>query len=217
MLYVLQLNKHRRQECIERRYPCSDCGALFPSPSRLRIHRIAMHPECVSEDINTYQCCKCSQGFQTEEELLKHQEKFASSLNCDVKPQGKKRGRKHKNAAQSGVVDRKKIKQEEGAEECKGYSDCTTEGSPANKLQTELKIPCPEADCDLLFASVAVLRAHKKECHGLPPCKTYACTECNESCTRPEQLKANMVTDHRSGFTCLTCAKSFAQEHPNDI
>lgn len=177
MLYVLQLNEHRRLECRERRIPCSDCGALFFGPWRLRNHRIAAHSkyEAVVDDINTYQCCKCSQVFQTEEELLKHQEKFASDLSCEVKPQGKKRGRKPKSAAQLGVVDtdKKKIKQEEGADECQGYSDNTTEGFPSNKLQTELKIPCPEDDCDLLFASVAVLRAHKKECHGSLPCKTY--------------------------------------------
>lgn len=86
-----ELNKHRRHECIERRCPCRDCGALFPSPSRLRNHRMAMHPQhpVVADDINTYQCCKCGRGFQTEEELLQHQERFASELNCDVKPQGK--------------------------------------------------------------------------------------------------------------------------------
>lgn len=178
MLIVLQLNKHKRHECIERRCPCGDCGALFPSASRLRNHRIAVHPEhpVVVDDINTYQCCKCSQGFQTEEELLKHQEKFASNLNCDVKPQGKKRGRKPKHTSHVGVVDSKKIKKEEGAEECKGCNDSTTEGCPSNEPQTELKIPCPEADCDLLFPSVATLRAHKKESHGPPPCKTHTCT-----------------------------------------
>lgn len=217
MLYVLQLEEHRRQECMERRFPCSDCGALFLGPWRLRNHRIAVHPKCEAVvDVNTYQCCKCSQGFETEEELLKHQEKFASALNCEVKPQGKKRGQNPKSAAQFGVAD-KKIKQEEGADECQGYSDYTTERFPSSEPQTEPKIPCPEADCNLLFSSVAVLRAHKKECHGPLPCKTYTCTECNESFTRPKQLKANKVTNHCSGFACLTCGKSFAQEHPKDI
>ncbi|KAG7237410.1 hypothetical protein INR49_032405 [Caranx melampygus] len=48
-----QLTKHRRQECIERRCPCRDCGALFPSPSRLRSHRIAVHPHrpVVADDV----------------------------------------------------------------------------------------------------------------------------------------------------------------------
>ncbi|KAG7240992.1 hypothetical protein INR49_026170 [Caranx melampygus] len=91
-----KLTKHRRQECIERRCPCRDCGALFPSPSRLRSHRIAVHPHrpVVADDVNTYQCCKCGRGFQTEDELLQHQEKFAADLTCDIKLPGKKTGQK---------------------------------------------------------------------------------------------------------------------------
>ncbi|XP_070702067.1 oocyte zinc finger protein XlCOF22-like isoform X2 [Pempheris klunzingeri] len=208
-----ELNKHRRHECIERRCPCRDCGALFPSPSRLRNHRIAVHPQrpIVADDINTYQCCKCSHGFQTEEQLLQHQEKFASDLNCNVKPQGKKRGRKPKYATQGGVVD-KKIKQEEGAGECTGCDDSTKEGCPSNEPQTELKIPCPEADCDLIFPSVTALRAHKRETHGPPPRKAHTCTECGESFARPEQLKAHLNRAHCSAYTCPTCGKCFEQE-----
>ena len=167
MLNILQLNKHRRQECIERRCPCKDCGALFPSPSRLRKHRIAVHPECpvVVSDVNTYQCFKCHRGFQTVEELLKHQKKFACNRNCDIKLQGKKRGSKPNGDAYLGLADSKKSKQEEGAEEHKGGSDSSTKKCPLNEPQVERKIPCPEADCDLSFASVAALRAHKRENH----------------------------------------------------
>uniref|UniRef100_A0A3Q3SH20 Zinc finger protein 25-like n=1 Tax=Mastacembelus armatus TaxID=205130 RepID=A0A3Q3SH20_9TELE len=206
-----ELNKHRRHECIERRCPCRDCGALFPSPSRLRSHRIAVHPQgpVVADDVNTYQCCKCGRGFQTEEDLLQHQERFAADQNCDMKPQGKKRGRKPKYTAQGGMVDSKRIKQEE---EAGGYDDSPAEGYPSNKLQPQLEIPCPEAECDLVFPSVAALRAHKKEKHGPPPRKTHACTECEERFARPEQLEAHMARAHCSAYTCLTCGKSFAQE-----
>nr|XP_046274099.1 oocyte zinc finger protein XlCOF6-like [Scatophagus argus]XP_046274100.1 oocyte zinc finger protein XlCOF6-like [Scatophagus argus] len=209
-----ELNKHRRHECIERRCPCRDCGALFPSPSRLRNHRIAVHPQrpVVADDINTYQCCKCGCGFQTEEELLKHQEKFAGDLNCDVKPQGKRRGRKPKYAAQTEVADIKKIKQEEDTEESTGCGDSITEGCPSNDLQTELKIPCPEANCDLLFPSVAALRAHKRDIHGPPTRKAHTCTECDESYARSEQLKAHMARAHWSEYTCPTSGNSFEQE-----
>ncbi|KAK2830487.1 hypothetical protein Q5P01_018418 [Channa striata] len=209
-----ELNQHRRHECIERRCPCRDCGALFPSPSRLRSHRIAVHPQSpvVADDINTYQCCKCSSGFQTEDELLQHQEKFANDLNCNVKPQGKKRGRKPKHAAQ-GKVESKKIKQEDEGEGCKGKNNSTAEGCPSDELQPQLKIPCPEADCDLIFPSVAALRAHKKEQHGPLSRKNHACTECNQSFARPEQLKRHMNrAHHRSSHTCPTCGKSFVRE-----
>lgn len=209
-----ELTQHRRHECIERRCPCKDCGALFPSPSRLRKHRIAVHPQrpIVADDINTFQCCKCSCGFQTEEELLQHQERFANAINCDLVPQGKKRGRKPKYAAQGGVVESKKIKQEEEAEGCKGYNDSTTERCPSNELEPELKIPCSEANCDLIFPSVTALRAHKREKHGPPPRKAHTGTECDESSARSEQLKAHRARDHPSGYTCPTCGKSFARE-----
>ncbi|XP_067354923.1 zinc finger protein 16-like isoform X2 [Channa argus] len=208
-----QLNQHRRHECIERRCPCRDCGALFPSPSRLRSHRMAVHPQSpvVADDINTYQCCKCGSGFQTEDELLQHQEKFANDLNCNIKPQSKKRGRKPKCAAQ-GIVHSKKIKQEEEVEGCEGRYNSTAEGCPSDEVQQPLKIPCPEADCDLIFPSVAALRAHKKDQHGTLSGKSHACTECKESFARPEQLKRHMTKAHRSSHTCSTCSKSFARE-----
>ncbi|KAM8841514.1 uncharacterized protein AB9W97_001786 isoform 1-T1 [Spinachia spinachia] len=205
-----ELNKHRRHECIERRCPCRDCGALFPSPSRLRNHRLAVHPQnpMVADDINTYQCCKCSYSFKTEEELLQHQEKFANEINCGVKPQGKKRGRKPKSAAQGGMVESKKIKQEEEV----GYDDSTTEGCPSSELELELNIPCSDANCDLILPSVPSLRSHKKEVHGSTLGNAPACTECDESYAQTEQLKAHTASDHHSGYTCPICEKSFAEE-----
>ncbi|XP_029370492.1 zinc finger protein 33B-like [Echeneis naucrates] len=204
-----ELNKHRRHECIERRCPCRDCGTLFPSPSRLRSHRIAVHLQRpVGDDsINTYQCCKCGSAFQTEEELLEHQERFASDLNCEMKVQGKKRGRKPKNTAQGGIVHSKKIKQEQSDG---GYDDSPTEGCPSNDLKPELEIPCPEANCDFIFPSVAALRAHKRDTHRLLPRKTQACTELDESYTQSEQLNADVA--HYSGYTCPTCGKGFERE-----
>ncbi|XP_068189933.1 oocyte zinc finger protein XlCOF22-like [Antennarius striatus] len=208
---VTELNKHRRKECRERQCPCIDCGALFPSPSRLRNHRIAVHPQCpvVPNDTNTYKCCKCSRAFQTEEELLRHQEEFASDINCDIKAQGKKRGRKPKYTTQIGVVDSKKIKQEEETEEYEAYSNCITVGSPSREKQTELKIPCPEANCDLVFPSVVSLRAHKREQHGHPSRKahTQTCKEHVQGNAEPEQLRG-----HCSRYTCPVCGKSFTRE-----
>ncbi|XP_061598300.1 zinc finger protein 497-like [Cololabis saira] len=158
-----ELNKHRRHDCVERLRACKDCGALFPIPSQLRSHRISVHSHqpSVADDNNTFQCCKCGRGFQTEEELLEHQEKFSNYLNCDVKPQGKKRGRKPKCAAQEEKVDDKKIKLEEteGGKDC--FDSLTEESSTA-----ELKIPCSENDCDCTFPSVAALRVHKKDKHA---------------------------------------------------
>lgn len=174
---VLQLNQHRRKDCGERRFLCVDCGARFPVPFRLRKHRIAMHPEkeAAAEDIDMFQCCKCGVVFQTEDELLQHQEETA---DCDLEEsRGKKRACEPTPISQEVEVD-KKIKQEDVAKE---YPDSTS--------SVECKIPCPEDDCNCMFATVEALRAHKKDLH------------------RPRPLKALS-----SEYSCLTCGKSFARE-----
>lgn len=215
MLNVLQLNKHRQEECtgcIKRQCPCRDCGALFPTPARLLNHRIAVHPEClvVVTDRKSYRCFKCSQSFQTEDDLLKHQEKDACNINCGVKSRDKIHGRKAKNAA--ALVINKKIKKE-GAEERKRYNDsATTERCLSNGPQMELLIPCSEADCDLLFPSVDSLRAHKRQGHGPPNRKTYTCPECDQTYAQLQQLNTHVASVHHSGYTCTTCGKFFARE-----
>ncbi|XP_034560961.1 gastrula zinc finger protein XlCGF52.1-like [Notolabrus celidotus] len=209
-LTYTEVNKHRRLDCIERRFPCQDCGALFPSPARARHHRATTHSQgaVVAESTNTYQCCKCSGSFNTEEDLLLHQEKFANSVNCDLKPPSKKRGRKPKSTAQGGIVDSKKIKLE--LEE--GYIDSTSEGCQSDEQKTELQIPCPEESCDLMFSSVTALRAHKRGDHGPSSYKPHTCTECDASYAQPEQLQAHMSKAHCSEYTCPTCGESFVSE-----
>ncbi|CAG5885911.1 unnamed protein product [Menidia menidia] len=196
-----ELTKHRRYECMERRCPCRDCGASFPSPSRLRYHRIAVHPHSATvADDNTFQCGKCGRGFPIEEELMQHQEKFANNLNCDGKPRGKKRGRKPKYVTQEEVVGWKKTKQDEQPEGRKESSDSHIEESSS----IELKIPCPEADCDCTFPSVAALRAHKKDKHGPSTHKTpsfeYSCVTCVKSFERESDLKSHQCC-HAEGET----------------
>lgn len=199
---LFQVNQHRRQECIERRFPCQDCGSLFPSPARVRHHRITMHSQSsvVPGNTNTHKCCKCRRSFQTEDELLQHQEKYAYNVKCGIITPAKKRGRKPKNTAQGGIVDGKKIKTE--SEE--GFDDSPSEGCPSDKQQTQLQIPCPEEDCDLVFSSVTALRAHKRAEHGPSSNKPHTCTQCDESYARPEQLQAHMSKTHCSEYTCPT-------------
>ncbi|XP_034016570.1 zinc finger protein 497-like isoform X2 [Thalassophryne amazonica] len=207
-----ELTKHRRYECIERRCPCRDCGVFFPSPSRLRHHRITVHfqfPEG-ADSFNTYQCGKCNCCFQTEEELLQHQERYARDHKCAIKWTEKKRGRKPKKVAQGGTNDSKMIKQEVKLEESDRNKD-----SPTKQQQGKLMIPCPEEGCDLVFASVAALRAHKKDQHSSAPFprKAKPCTECDESYARLDQLNAHIARVHGSNrYNCSTCGKSFGRE-----
>ncbi|XP_068603686.1 oocyte zinc finger protein XlCOF22-like [Brachionichthys hirsutus] len=213
---VNERNIHRRTECREKQCPCKDCGALFPSASRLRSHRTAVHPKysVAPNDSNTYKCYKCSRAFQSEEELLKHQEEFASDVNCDLEAQEEKRGRKPTYTTQLGVIDSKNIKQEEETEECEKYNSCITVGSPYREPQTELQIPCPEAKCDLVFPSVVSLRAHKREEHGHPSRKAHTQTRKGyfQSDAQPERLSAHMARGNCSLYTCPICGKSFTRE-----
>ncbi|XP_014846137.1 PREDICTED: zinc finger protein 583-like [Poecilia mexicana] len=178
-----ELNQHRRKDCGERRFLCVDCGARFPVPFRLRKHRIAMHPEkeAAADDVDMFQCCKCGVVFQTEDELLQHQEETA---DCDLEEsRGKKRACEPTLSSEEVEVD-KKIKQEDVAKE---HSDSTS--------SAKCKIPCPEDDCNWMFATVEALRAHKKELHRSRPLKApsseYPCLTCGKSFARESTLKAH--------------------------
>lgn len=206
-----EVTKHRRWDCDKRHCPCKDCGALFPNPSRLHYHRMKMHtqrPEVADED-TTHKCWKCNRTFQTEEDLLEHQEKFADSTNCEFRPSGKKRGRKPKNEASGELID-KKVKIEEDTGE---YSNAMADECLVKEEKVELEIPCPEADCDLVFPSVDALRAHKREQHGRSSRKTHACQECDESYAQLEQLTLHIAKAHCSvEYACPTCGDSFSEE-----
>ncbi|KAM4630548.1 uncharacterized protein ACJ7VT_000237 [Polymixia lowei] len=176
-----ELAKHQRRKCPERQYVCKDCGIVFRTPGHVRTHRMYLHPQLPEDDNNdtkTYYCGKCNRGFQTEEELVKHQESFADDQNCDVRPPAKKRIHPPSTAAEREMPSDKKSKDaEEGeAREEEGNDESPTKGTkqwgrPPKEEQTEmeLKIPCPEENCDLVFPSVGALRAHKKSQHGPPP------------------------------------------------
>lgn len=174
MYIILQLSQHKRL-CPKRRFPRKDCDALFPTCSRLTRHSIAVRRnQEVFEDIRSFQCSKCGCGFQTEEDLLQHQEMFASDQNCGLKSQGEK-----------GVPKAKWAAKEEKAIESR------------KKSSVELKIPCPKPDCDCTFPSVEALRAHKQAKHGPPSHKAlsseYSCPTCGECFARERALKLHQA------------------------
>ncbi|XP_010864793.2 oocyte zinc finger protein XlCOF26 isoform X2 [Esox lucius] len=191
-----ELTIHRRTLCKERQFVCKDCGMVFRGPNQLRTHRLSQHSHPLEEeddDTKTHRCGKCRRGFETEVELVMHQENFAGEQHCDGKL--KKRGR-----------PAKKVTESEGE---------SANGEKRVHPKEILQIPCPEAECDLTFSSVALLRAHKKEKHGRPPPtrKAHSCSECEESYARPEQLNAHKARAHSSGrHNCPTCGKSFGRE-----
>ncbi|KAJ8000318.1 hypothetical protein DPEC_G00203590 [Dallia pectoralis] len=192
-----ELTIHRRTLCKERQFLCKDCGMAFRGPYQLRTHRLSQHSHTLEEeddDSKTHRCGKCGRGFETEEELVMHQENFAGEQHCDGKL--RKRGRP-----------------------VKKVGDSERESANGEKIvplkEEDLQIPCPEAECDLTFSSLAILRAHKKEKHKCPSPtrKAHRCSECEESYARPGQLKAHKARAHISGrHNCPTCGKSFGRE-----
>lgn len=226
-----ELTVHRRNLCTERQCICKDCNMVFRGPAQLRTHRLSLHPQPIEEaddETMTHRCGKCGRGFKTEEELVQHQEDFAGDQHCNAKPQAKRRGRPPKKAGEATLTEGDTATEEKCGEADEGgvLDEASREpltkggkrkGRPPKMLsqQEELKIPCPEADCDLTFSSLSLFRAHKKEKHAKPPPprKAYPCTECEESYARSEQLKAHMARAHGSGrHNCSTCGKSFGRE-----
>lgn len=235
LLFSVQLTDHRRNLCSERHCVCKDCGMLFRGPAKLRTHRLTQHPAPDAppppDDGFTHRCPKCQQGFETEAELLEHQEKHAGDEYCNGKPPPRKRGRPPKQQQQQLTPEAKNGEKNEaeeatspepaseGGENSAESKTTKRRGRPPKQQQqqeaTEAKIPCPVADCKAICSTVAQLRVHKKEAHPPPPPprKAHACTECEESYGRAEQLQAHMRRAHGSDrHTCPTCGKSFGRE-----
>ncbi|KAL2080009.1 hypothetical protein ACEWY4_023802 [Coilia grayii] len=227
-----ELTDHRRNLCSERHCVCKDCGMLFRGPAKLRTHRLARHPGPDApppDDGFTHRCPKCQQGFETEEELLQHQEQHAGDEYCNGKPPPRKRGRPPKQQQQQPVTEAENgekketeeseaVTQPESGENSAEMKTAKRRGRPPKQQQQQqqqLKIPCPMDDCKTVWSSLALLRAHKKEAHAPPPPpkKAHACTECEESYGQAKQLQAHMARAHGSGrHTCATCGKSFGRE-----
>ncbi|XP_063041511.1 zinc finger protein 575-like [Engraulis encrasicolus] len=240
-----ELTDHRRNLCPERHCVCKDCGMVFRGLAKLRTHRLAHHPASDASmppppppDGFTHRCPKCQEGFETEEELLQHQELYAGHEHCKPPPNPRKRGRPPKQPQQQPDA----TEEEENGEkkDTEGTDGAATQpeiggniaanaprprGRPPKQKQQqppqpkkpkeEPKIPCPMDGCKTVCGSLALLRAHKKEAHAPPPPpkKAHACSECEESFAQERQLQAHVARAHGSGrHTCPTCGKSFGRE-----
>ncbi|XP_029513834.1 zinc finger protein 184-like isoform X1 [Oncorhynchus nerka] len=215
-----ELTVHRRQLCKERQCACKNCGMVLRCPNQLHTHCLTQHPQLMEEeddDTKTHRCGKCGRRFEMEVELVLHQENFVGHRHCDAKVPAKTRGSPPKkvSVAEPKSAEREAANGEKSGKADDGGEELVAKGGkrPGLPHKEELQIPCPESECDLMFSSVALLRAHKKEKHRRPPLKTHPCSECEESYTRPEQLKAHMAMAHGYGqHNCPTCGKTFGRE-----
>ncbi|KAJ8289795.1 hypothetical protein GJAV_G00005430 [Gymnothorax javanicus] len=199
-----ELTSHRRQVCPERQFVCKDCGLTFRGPALLRSHRLAEHPprpeqEAGDDTSKTHRCGKCGKGFETEVELLQHQENHAGDRYCNGggPAPSKRRGRppKSEDATADGEKKGKRRKKEEGEEESRVKDHTEPDGPAEEKVKAKRGRPAktvqvsqgignleklaeekkplarqhPCPDCEVSFPTVVQLRAHKKEKHSRPP------------------------------------------------
>ncbi|KAJ8273457.1 hypothetical protein GJAV_G00101830 [Gymnothorax javanicus] len=210
---------HRRHMCRGRHYVCQTCGNSFRGIRLKRAHQDSCHPGDTCDEGKTHHCALCGQGFDSEAELLQHQESHSGDRCCRGKAPTKRRGRpalqlepaKEKMKRQRG----RPPKHAPGIELPQGQGQAEAEGQAnINPTPEPCRHACSQSEAS--FLGTEQLRAHKKDEHGQlpPPQRPQACQECEESFSRPEQLESHTAHAHGDGrHSCTTCGKSFGQEN----
>lgn len=238
----MQLTSHRRQVCPERQLVCKDCNEVFRSAGLLRAHRLSEHPrpdlesaEQQDDTSKTHRCDKCGQGFETEPELVAHQEKNSEGQQCNGSAStNKKRGRPSKAEELSSVsVDKKgKRKKKEEAETCeesaKASSASESAATPAEdkgkpgggkrgrpskaalKSDTEEK-KSPEVE------SQAPVKEKKPKAEPAPA-RQHPCPDCDFTFPTLIQLRTHKKEKHtpRKAHPCDECEESFTRQEQLD-
>lgn len=224
--------------CPERQFVCKDCNETFRSVGLLRTHRLTQHPrqdaetpEQLDDATKTHQCKKCSQGFETETELVAHQEKCSDGQQCDSSVQNlKKRGRPSKPEEQAAPAvaaekkgKRKKKEEIETPEEAvkavtppaeeKGKTGGAKRGRPAKsatKADAENKKNPEEESQD---------EEKEKKAKADPAAsRQHPCTECDLVFSTLVQLRAHKKEKHtaRKAHPCEECEESFTRQEQLD-
>lgn len=235
-----ELTAHRRQVCPERQLVCKDCNETFRSAGLLRTHRLTQHPrpevdttEQPEDATKTHRCKKCGQGFETEPELVAHQEKYPEGQQCNGSASSvKKRGRPSKTEDPAGAEKKGKRKKKDEAEaseeavnassvlesaetpaEEKGKAGGAKRGRPskaAAKSETEDK-KSPEDDTE------ASGKEKKPKVESVVS-RQHPCPECDLTFPGLVQLRAHKKEKHtpRKAHPCEECEESFARPEQLD-
>ncbi|XP_064155828.1 zinc finger protein 576.2 [Anguilla rostrata] len=229
-----ELTSHRRQVCPERQFVCKDCGETFRGPALLRSHRLMQHPprpepeqEGADDATKTHRCGKCGRGFETEAELLQHQENHAGDRHCNGSgpAPAKRRGRppKSEEAVAAAAADgekkgkrRKKGEGEgEGAEEPGVKNHAEPDGPAEEKVKAKRGRPAKSAQEPQAEPSQDQQAEEKK-----PPARQHPCPDCELSFPAAAQLRAHKKEKHsraaappppRKAHPCGECEESFAR------
>lgn len=237
-----ELTAHRRQVCPEKQLVCKDCNETFRSAGLLRTHRLTQHlrPEVETAEqpedpTKTHLCKKCGQGFETEPELIEHQEKYPEGQQCNGSALSvKKRGRPSKAEDPPAAEKKGKRKMKDEAEapeeavkasatsesaappaEEKGKASGAKRGRPtkaaaaaaaAAKSEVEdMKIP--EDD------DQAPAKEKKPKAVSAPPARQHPCPYCDLTFSSLIQLRAHKKEKHapRKANLCSECDESFSR------
>lgn len=243
----LQLTSHRRQSCPEKQFPCKDCSETFRSAGLLRTHRLTQHPRPEVEtaepqedpEKTPHHCKKCGQGFESEEGLAAHQEKYPEGQQCNgsAPPVVKKRGRPSKTeevAASEKKAKRKKKDEAEAPEEEVKASDAPEAVVAAEAPPPAEEKPKPsgakrgrppkaavKAEPESKKSSEEEAEAVGKEKKAkVDPAasRQHPCPECDQSFTSLIQLRTHKKEKHtpRKAHPCDECEESFARPEQLD-
>lgn len=202
----------------------------------LRTHRLTQHPrpeetaELPEEAAKSHLCKKCGHAFNTESDLLAHQEKYPEGQQCNGNAPPKKRGRPPKTedaaAAEKKVKRNKKDEGEESEEpenalstsepattaEEKGKSGGAKRGRPSKAAaKTEGE------DGSTADESHASEKEKKPKAEPVPP-RQHPCPECDLTFPGLVQLRTHKKEKHtpRKAHPCEECEESFTRPEQLD-
>lgn len=225
--------------CPEKQLVCKDCNETFRSAGLLRAHRLAQHPrpdlettEQLEDPTKTHRCKKCGQGFETESELIVHQEKYPEGQQCNGSaPSIKKRGRPSKTEEPAGAEKKGKRKKKDEAEaseeavkasstelaatpeEEKGKAGGAKRGRPTKAAaKSEMEDKKTSEDASQTSAK------EKKPKADPPSARQHPCPECDLAYPSLIQLRAHKKEKHapRKAHPCDECEESFARPEQLD-
>ncbi|KAG5856194.1 hypothetical protein ANANG_G00005440 [Anguilla anguilla] len=205
-----ELTSHRRQVCPERQFVCKDCGETFRGPALLRSHRLMQHPprpepeqEGADDATKTHRCGKCGRGFETEAELLQHQENHAGDRHCNGSGPAPPRGaagpqvRGGCGGGGSGGGRREEREAEEegrgrgGGGGARGENHAEPDGPAEEKVKAKRGRPAKSAQEPQAEPSQDQQAEEKK-----PPARQHPCPDCELSFPAAAQLRAHKKEKH---------------------
>lgn len=214
---------------------CKDCNETFRSAGLLRAHRLSQHPrpdvelaELSEDSTKTHRCKKCGQAFETEPELLAHQEKYPEGQQCNGSVTSiKKRGRPSK-ADDSAAAEKKgKRKKKDEADEPEEAvkASITSEVAAAPPAEEKAKPGAPKRGRPPKAApksepedkssgddSQAAGKGKKPKVDASTS-RQHACPECDLTFPSLILLRAHKKEKHapRKAHPCEECDESFAR------